>query len=161
MKKIMIVLVAIVSFISNAMAQDCSDDLLKYCSVYNSTKLIIGNSSDEEVKNLEMSEYKKDIDGETFATEISLLYEWNHIDIPLCKVASTIWVLVSKQIHGEKGLLTLSKINFLPTRDEKGRAILAIILWDKSKGKWAILSLPLMDVRTRILRKGSRMFANS
>ena len=157
MKKIFLITALVLSAVNYCSAQNYSDNLSKNCIVYNDAQLIINNASSGYTTDLQMSEYTEDTDGQLLTVEMSAIYEWGHGDIPLSKVANDIWRLVSKQLQGEPGLLNLTTGNFIPTRNERGEAIFAFIVWNRVKGKWAIIVRPLLRIKT--LYKGARMFA--
>lgn len=159
MKNLIVFMATVVLFIvaQNTFGQYSVNNLQKNCTIYPDAQFILRNaSSNMHTQIIEMSEYSESVDGRTLSVEMATLYEWGHANIVLNKVANDIWSLVSKQLHGETGLLSLSKMNFIPTNNEKGQAVLAIFMWDKTKNKWAIMSVPLY--RIKVLYKGARMF---
>jgi hypothetical protein len=154
MKKLILVILAFV-FCYSSFSQNCSSNLTRYCKIFPSAQLFISNCK-YGIANVSMSEYKENTSGEEFTFPVRMIYGFGHADIPLGKVANTMWQLISKQLHGESGLLSTTKANFFPTRNERREFILAILIWDKAKSKWAIMSIPLNGVKT--VFKGCRWF---
>lgn len=153
MKKLIVLLTFVFTFFSSF--SQSSENLKKYCTIFPDAQLFISNCT-YGVANVEMSEYKEDASGEDFTLPVMMIYGFGHADVPLSKVANTMWQLISKQLNGEMGLLTTTKANLIPTRNERREFVLAIMIWDKTKLKWTIMSIPINGIKT--IFKGCRWF---
>jgi len=156
MKKIIVFIVLYLSQLQTGLSQNYSDSLIKHCRFSVAAEFILRNSSSLHTPNMEMVEYNQDIDGQNLYAGMAFLYISGYV-VELNKIANDLWLLISNQLHGENGQLTLTKINFIPTMNESKEFVMIVALWNKEKRKWDIMSLPFRKVKT--LYKGARMFA--
>lgn len=140
------------------LSQSYAQYLHDYCIVSPTAEFILNNAGNYHTKNMSMGEYRdnNDRDGIEFAAEMKIVYELSHVDDALDKVANDIWKLVSKQLDGQRGRLTFTQGNFIPTRNAANERILVVIFWNQSEHKWDIFSIPLSKIKTAY--KGVRIF---
>jgi hypothetical protein len=158
--KALVLLMAIaitVSLPKHIFAQSYASNLRQYCSIDTYAEYLLKNSGTSHSVNLEMTDYSHDVDGITFQTEMAALYQWGHCYVPLDKAANDLWLLVSKQLTGSPGQLSLTRANFIPTKNEKGQEVLAIVMWNENISQWTIMSMPVSRVKT--LNGGAKMFS--
>lgn len=158
-KVIYVAIAALISLSQFVKAQSSVDSLKVHCVIYPSAKFVLEKAGYEKTPNIKMSEFNglTDEKGVAFGFEMLLIYQWNHMDIPLNNVANDTWAFVSNQLHGESGLLTKESANFIPTRNPMNSPVLLIIIWDNHIDKWKIMSVYLSQIKSTT--KGVRMFA--
>lgn len=145
------------NFWQPALSQNSSKYLREFCIISPDAEYILNNSDNSACGNIKMGEYSNNMNGETFKLEMAILYTWGKENVPLQSVSNTLWSMITKQVHGQKGVLSLEKMNFIPTKNSKGFHMLAIAIWDPNSRKWFIDSFSYSGIQT--LYKGVRKFS--
>lgn len=156
MKKLIVCMVIAMSMYGQTFAQSSVKQLSKYCLVDKSADFFMQNAGTHQTLGIKMTELPDDLSGKTVQTVFFFQSELLHSDVPMNSVANDLWSLISRQLHGEYGKLTLARANYIPTKDPQGILRLAIAKWDKELRKWHVMSVPVVYITS--IGKGSRMF---
>lgn len=156
----MVCVAVLVGFTMQSSAQSAEKELKKHCIISDNNKSAFKDMFKYAKKkhayeySLQPNGLEKDVSAKQIAKEV----ERNVIEggVQPEYVPLDIWRLVSPQLEGGRGNLTLVGRNYLPIRDLFGIDSFAVMTWKSAYNKWEI---DLVDVSSGFVVKSSdRLF---